>query len=267
MCPDHRRRVLEKVRARLSRGERVLLAATQLIEAGVDVDFPVVFRAMAPADSLLQAAGRANREGRMTDGGRVVVFAPEDGGQPPTYETLVGCTRRHFGPDSADPDNLTALGRYYRNVYELLNLADSQHIGQLIQQARRRWEFETVADGPMDASTRRRERKLAFRMIKDDGISVVTPQGAETPELRRELEQLIEEIRQAPVPDRTRLRRLQPYTTSLHPSALRQPGVLALLRPILGSAEGTPGVLAEWVGEYDDATGIDLDPNLEQFVL
>ncbi|NJP34804.1 CRISPR-associated helicase Cas3' [Micromonospora thermarum] len=269
LCPDHRRRVLEKVRARLVRGERVLLVATQLIEAGVDVDFPVVFRAMAPADSLLQAAGRANREGRMTDGGRVVVFAPEDGGQPPTYRMLVGCTGRQFGPDpdKADPDDLAALGRYYRNVYDLLNLADGQHVGQRIQQARRRWEFETVAEGPMDAGTKRRDRKLAFRMINYDGISVVTPQGAETPELRHELEQLLEELRQAPVPDLAKLRRLQAYTTNLHPSALRQPGVAALLRPILSGDEVRRGALVEWVGEYDDATGINLDPNLEQFVL
>ncbi len=266
MCPDHRRRVLEKVRARLSRGERVLLVATQLIEAGVDVDFPVVFRAMAPADSLLQAAGRANREGRMPDGGRVVVFAPEDGGQPPTYKTLVGCTERQFGRDKADPDDLAALERYYRNVYDLLNLSDSQHVGQRIQQARRRWEFQTVTDGPMDASTKQRDRKLAFRMIDDDGISVVTPQAAETPQLRRELETLIEDLRHAPVPDLTALRRLQAYTTNLHPSALRRPGVTALLRPILGN-EVRRGVLVEWVGEYDTATGINLDPNLEQFLV
>ena len=266
MCPDHRRRVLEKVRARLARGERVLLVATQLIEAGVDVDFPVVFRAMAPADSLLQAAGRANREGRMADGGRVVVFAPEDGGQPPTYRTLVGCAERHFGPGKADPDSSEALDRYYRNVYDLLNLADGQHVGQRIQQARRRWEFETVTDGPMDASTKRRDRKLAFRMINDDGISVVTPQGAKNSGLRRELEQIVEELRHAPVPDLLKLRRLQAYTTNLHPSVLRQSGVMALLRPILGS-EVRQGALVEWVGEYDDATGIDLDPNLEQFLV
>ncbi|MFV2104803.1 CRISPR-associated helicase/endonuclease Cas3, partial [Micromonospora sp. LOL_024] len=265
MCPEHRRRVLEEVRARLSRGERVLLVSTQLIEAGVDVDFPVVFRAMAPADSLLQAGGRANREGRIAEGGRVVVFAPEDGGQPPTYKTLVGCTGRQFGPDKADPDDLEALGRFYRNVYDLLNLADGHHVGQRIQRARRRWEFETVTDGPMDASTRRRDRKLAFRMIDDDGISVVTPQGAATPELRRELENVIEDLRRAPVPDLLKLRQLQAYTTNLHPSALRQPGVMALLRPILGG-EVRRGALVEWVGEYDGATGINLDPNLEQFL-
>ncbi|MFG3602528.1 CRISPR-associated helicase Cas3' [Micromonospora chersina] len=269
MCPDHRRRVLEEVRARLGRGERVLLVATQLIEAGVDVDFPVVFRAMAPADSLLQAAGRANREGRMPDGGRVVVFSPEDGGQPPTYATLVGCTQRHFGPgeEKADPDDLVALGRYYRDVYALLNLADSQHVGQRIQQARRRWEFETVTEGPMDASTRRRDRKLAFRMISDDGISVVTPQGARNRTLCQDLQRLIEDLRRAPVPNLASLRRLQPYTTSLHPSVLRRPGVADLLRPIIGSGAARRGMLVEWIGEYDDATGIDLDPRPEQFVI
>ncbi|TDC60370.1 CRISPR-associated helicase Cas3' [Micromonospora sp. KC207] len=266
MCPAHRRRVLEEVRARLGRGERVLLVATQLIEAGVDVDFPVVFRAIAPADSLLQAAGRANREGTIAEGGRVVVFAPEDGGQPPAYKTLVGCTERQFGPDKADPDDVAALGRYYRNVYSELNLADGQHVGQRIQRARQRWEFQTVAEGPMDASTKPRDRKLAFRIIDDDGIGVVTPQGAETPDLRRELEQLIVELRQAPVADLAKLRRLQAYTTSLHPSVLKGPGVTALLRPIFGN-EVRRGALVEWLGEYDDATGINLDPNMEQFVI
>ncbi|MEV4829225.1 CRISPR-associated helicase Cas3' [Micromonospora sp. NPDC049257] len=265
MCPDHRRRVLAQVRTRLDRGERVLLVATQLIEAGVDVDFPVVFRAMAPADSLLQAAGRANREGRMAHGGRVVVFAPQDGGQPPTYKTLVGCTGRQFGPQKADPDDVEALGRYYRNVYDMLNLADRQHIGQRIQQARQRWEFESVADGPMNAETKQRDRKLAFRMIDDDAVNVVTPQGAETPELRGELEQLIVDLRHAPIRELAKLRRLQPFTTNLHPSALRQTGVMALLRPILGT-EVRRGALVEWIGEYDPATGINLDPNLEQFV-
>src|SRR5690606_10761578 len=80
MCPEHRQRTLRSVRQRLVRGERVLLVSTQLVEAGVDVDFPVVFRALAPADSLLQAAGRANREGQLASGGRVIFFDPCDGG-------------------------------------------------------------------------------------------------------------------------------------------------------------------------------------------
>ena len=265
MCPAHRQRVLQQVRRRLRDGERVLLVSTQLIEAGVDVDFPVVFRALAPADSLLQAAGRANREGRLASG-RVVIFAAADGGQPPAYRTLVDCTRRHFGPGRSDPDDPGALSRYYPDVYDALNLADSHHVGQRIQQARSRWAFQTVAEGPLDAGSGFRDARLAFRLIDDDGISVVTPQGAETPDRQQEITDLIGQIRRDPVPSLVMLRRLQPYTTTVHPSVLRTIGVSALMRPILGT-EVRRGALVEWCGAYDRHTGIDFDPRLEDFVL
>jgi CRISPR-associated endonuclease/helicase Cas3 len=267
MCPAHRQRTLRTVRERLRRGERVLLVSTQLIEAGVDVDFPVVFRAMAPADSLLQAAGRANREGRLPDGGKVVIFAPTDGGAPPTYKMLVGCTERYFGSGRADPDSLAALSDYYEDVYDTLNLEDSQHVGQQIQRARSRWRFQTVAEGPMvDSVTRRRDGRLAFRLIHDEGIAVVTPQGASDPGQRRELEGRVESLRNAPVPDLSSLRQLQPYTTNVHVSALRNPGVAALMRPIFGT-EVHRGALVEWRGGYDTGTGIELDPKLEEFLI
>ncbi|MEU8284110.1 CRISPR-associated helicase Cas3' [Micromonospora sp. NPDC048905] len=265
MCPAHRRRVLEVVIRRLRAGERVLLAATQLVEAGVDLDFPLVYRAMAPADSLLQAAGRANREGRL-ERGRVVIFAPSDGGQPAAYKKLVGVAKTCFGPDVADPDNESALSDYYCQVYDALNLKDPEHVGQRIQQARKEWAFQTVADGPLiDVNSRRRDHERAFRLILDEGISVVTPQGALTDEESAALVDLIEKIRHASVPDLHDLRQLQPYTTTVHSGVLRKPEVTAYMRPILGD-EVRVGALVEWIGGYDEATGITFDPRFEEFV-
>ncbi len=68
MTPLHRSGILAKVRQCLSTGKRCIVISTQLIEAGVDVDFPVVYREMAGIDSLVQAAGRCNREGKLPEG-------------------------------------------------------------------------------------------------------------------------------------------------------------------------------------------------------
>jgi CRISPR-associated endonuclease/helicase Cas3 len=80
MCPAHRSEVLARVRERLHEGLPTKLVSTQLIEAGVDVDFPVVFRALAGLDSIAQSAGRCNRHGKMSSPGEVFVFQPEDQG-------------------------------------------------------------------------------------------------------------------------------------------------------------------------------------------
>jgi CRISPR-associated helicase Cas3/CRISPR-associated endonuclease Cas3-HD len=264
MCGAHRRRVLASVRARLDANQPVLLASTQLIEAGVDVDFPVVYRALAPADSLLQAAGRANREGNLGHLGRVIIVDPPDAGRPPSYKLLQNTTRVHFGRDTADPDSLEALGDYYKDVYDGLNLEDRNAVGQRIQAARRLLDFPAVTQGPCDPQTGARDRRYAFRMIDDDGVTVVTPQGAADDEERKKVEETIERIRTAPRPDAHDLRSLQAYMTALHRSALKKPGVPALMRPILGEP-GSPGSLAEWIGEYNTDTGIALDPNIEEF--
>jgi len=66
MCAAHRLEIIAAIRGKLRRGEPCHVVSTQLIEAGVDLDFPVAFRALAPLDSIVQAAGRADREGLLT---------------------------------------------------------------------------------------------------------------------------------------------------------------------------------------------------------
>lgn len=75
MYPEHRSRKLEEIRKRLDGGLECRVISTSLIEAGVDVDFPVVYRAQAGIDSIAQAAGRCNREGRL-EMGKLYVFEP-----------------------------------------------------------------------------------------------------------------------------------------------------------------------------------------------
>src|SRR6266540_509194 len=267
MCPAHRRRVLAVVQERLAGGVATVLVSTQLIEAGVDIDFPVVYRVLAPADSLLQAAGRANREGRLGLAGRVVIVDPPDAGCPASYKQLINATRVHFGPGRADPDQLGALRAYYRSIYGARNLEDPRHVGQRIQAARRNFDFPAVREGPLRdaAGSRDRDQSLAFRMIRDDGVAVVTPDGADGAATSQRVSDLAEQIRTSPRPNMDALRELQPYTTTVHPSALRTPGVVALLRPIIGEV-GAPGALAEWIGTYDRDCGIDLDPRIEEFL-
>lgn len=265
MCADHRRRVLATVRRRLAGREPVLLVSTQLIEAGVDVDFPVVYRVIAPADSLLQAAGRANREGRLTGRGKVIIIDPHDAGSPPAYRNLVAATRTHFGPGKADPDDPAALRAYYQAVYGALNLEHPSSVGQVIQQARRKLDFAAVTDGPVEPASGRADWRYAFRMITDDGITLVTPQGADCAAKQEEIRELAQRVRTADRPEPKDLRDLQPYLTTIHPSTARRPGVTALMRPIFGDL-GQPGSLAEWAGGYDSDTGIDHDPHTEEFV-
>lgn len=76
MCGEERSAIIKNIKDKLKTGEPIRVISTQLVEAGVDIDFPVVFRAMAGLDSIAQAAGRCNREGKLDGTGQVFVFNP-----------------------------------------------------------------------------------------------------------------------------------------------------------------------------------------------
>lgn len=133
LCAEHRRAVLDRVRKRLASGQVCRLISTQCVEAGVDVDFPVVYRAFGPLDAVAQAAGRCNREGRLNaqgEYGRVIVFEPEDTGearrQYPTfaYYQAAEVTRalriEHGDLDLNDP---AIFREYYEKLYDVTNPA------------------------------------------------------------------------------------------------------------------------------------------------
>ena len=121
MCAKHRSKVLNEVRQMLKNGVPCRLVSTSLIEAGVDVDFPAVLRAEAGLDSIAQAAGRCNREGRRAlEASEVLVFATEndDWSPPPEFKQYAQVARevlRQLGND--DPLSPAAIRRYFELLY------------------------------------------------------------------------------------------------------------------------------------------------------
>lgn len=124
LCPAHRREKLDAIRARLRDGLPCRLVSTQLIEAGVDVDFPVAFRALGPLDSIIQTAGRCNREGRHAEPCPVVVFRPADGGLPRGAYGIAKAKTEEFLARHPDADNQLHLpafyAAYFKELYGLL---------------------------------------------------------------------------------------------------------------------------------------------------
>lgn len=117
-CAAHRRKILADVRERLKSGAPCRVIATSLIEAGVDVDFPKVWRAQAGWDQIMQAAGRANREGkRPIEESIVTVFEAPDYPPPMEIRGLIGDTDRALAAQANDIQSPEAIERYFREVY------------------------------------------------------------------------------------------------------------------------------------------------------
>ena len=120
MYPEHRKRSLEKIRQCLKNNEECRVVSTSLIEAGVDVDFPAVYREMTGIDSIIQAAGRCNREGkRPREESRVYIFqlVDEDGkirrGGPRMEKETAQIVARDF----EDISSVEAIHSYFEQLY------------------------------------------------------------------------------------------------------------------------------------------------------
>lgn len=165
MCARHRRDVLVEIGQRLGEGLAVRLVATSLIEAGVDIDFPVVYRAEAGLESIIQAAGRCNREGKSAVSD-VFVFepAPAPGRTPPPEVSQLASAARSVMRSHDDPQALSAITRYFQEVYWIKGPQLDAHaiLPQLNERLKRLdFPFETVA--------------RQFRLIETDMVPVIVP--------------------------------------------------------------------------------------------
>lgn len=200
MCPAHRTEVLDRIRVALANGESCRVISTQLVEAGVDIDFPVVFRSIAGVDSIAQAAGRCNREGKLSENGKVFVFTP-DAGLPPGYfrqtaETTEAVLRHHL-----DPLSLSAVHDYFRQLYWLKGAALDQH--QILTDLS---EGAKAGDFPFRGVAEK------FKIIEDGMVPIIIPWNDKA-------EQIVDELRYSIFPA-SPARKAQRFTIQVYPHVL-----------------------------------------------
>lgn len=116
MCPAHRTEKLKQIRDCLDQGRICRVVSTQVIEAGVDVDFPVVFRSLAGLDSIAQAAGRCNRNGRLENGGRTYIFRSEHAEREKFFADTIQSSAQVLAL-YGDPLRLDAMRHYFELYY------------------------------------------------------------------------------------------------------------------------------------------------------
>lgn len=196
MCAAHRSKVIEEIRGRLKSNCPTRVVSTQLVEAGVDLDFPVVYRALAGLDSIIQSAGRCNREGRL-DSGRVVVFVSPTNPPPGTISQAIGSTISTLKLNETNKiDSPEIIERYFSHLFHQINSVNADKMYRLLisEADELRVQFRTAAQH--------------FRMIDDRNSHTVYVRYDE------QAGKLLEQLRRHP--DRALLRKLQRYSVTLY---------------------------------------------------
>jgi len=174
MCPIHRSEVIKKIKETLKNNKKCRVISTQLIEAGVDIDFPVVFKSASGIDSIAQSAGRCNREGKLPKG-KFFIFYPEKA--PP-----VGYLRQGVDEANAimrkydDLLSIEAVNEYFRNLYWVNeDKLDKEKI------------LEKLSEGVSTLNFPFREIARQFKIIDNDMESIIIPYNDEAKEIIKQL--------------------------------------------------------------------------------
>ncbi|MFH0990565.1 MAG: CRISPR-associated helicase Cas3' [bacterium] len=223
MCPHHRKKTIDNIIADLQSRKRIAVFSTQLVEAGVDLDFPCVYRAIAPMDAVIQAAGRCNRNGVLKKG-RVVLFNLEHQKMPDT--TYKACADRALGMIKHDPELLHRADSFEQYYEELTNLfIDTDKYN--ITENREKGNFKTVAEN--------------FRLIDSPTVSLFIKDYSEESRL------LLKEIENSLLMKREHYRKLQQFSVQVY-----NPFLVKYSNQI----EHFKDSLHIWHGTYNDSIGL-----------
>lgn len=197
LCAAHRTDVLKTVKKRLANQQSCRLISTQCIEAGVDIDFPAVWRAMGPLDAIIQAAGRCNRHGIRPEPGRVRIFLPEEDGCPPgAYAQATAMTKILLEEVSQNLDlhNVAVIQQYYQRLYDI---TDPENQSPELLRAIESADFPKVA--------------AEYKIIEQNTINVLVCYA----EHAAEFEQLKAAVNEHGL-KRDWIKQARPYTVSLY---------------------------------------------------
>lgn len=227
MCPHHRKARIAQIAEALDKCRNIAVVSTQLVEAGVDLDFPCVYRAIGPVDSVIQAAGRCNRNGLLPAKGRVVLFHLEQHKLPDA--TYRACADFAKGLIQDDPDLLhlpAVFEKYYEQVLRLFVNADKYDITQ----QRTKFKFKDVSD--------------SFRLIDEPTTSLFIKEYSE--DSRSLLDDLLRKLEYAKI-TRSQWRGAQQFSVQVYPNFLKE---------YSAQIETVKDTLRIWHGHYDTNTGL-----------
>jgi len=245
MCGRHRSDTIAEIKGKLAAGEPVRVVSTQLVEAGVDLDFPVVYRALAGLDSIAQAAGRCSREGKLSGFGRVVVFVPPKKSPPGILRKAAETTETMLKAGAGDPLDHANFEKFFGELYWRAISLDIKGIIKLLK------------PDPDECGIQFRTAAEKFRIIDDTmQRTILVPY--------KDGEGLIQMLK-TKGPERWLLRKLQRYAVNIYARDF------AFLHSRGSVTEVSPGIYALVASvDYDSKTGLLVDeiPNdPELFIL
>ena len=242
MCSAHLKKCISEVRQRLKAGLPTLVISTQLIEAGVDIDLPIVYRAMSGLDSIVQAGGRCNREGKLPVPGEVHVFSLSDGGKA-VKAIAQGQNATHFLLDNHKEHTrlsmpLELIEAYYARYYASISSFDEKNIKEyLYSEECEDWEFDF------------QQASEDFQLIEDVGCELFVPYGRG--------KELLEGLqKQTLYLNHRTMRELQQYHVSVHDKEYKELKEARLLSKIIVDRETGKSILVLEPQGYDEALGV-----------
>ena len=234
MYPKHRRRVLEKVRRLLENGDKCILISTSLVEAGVDLDFHSVYRQLAGVDSMIQAAGRCNREGkRDVKESFAYIFQFEEKENVPGQQLQIDVSKMMVSED-ADISSLWGIERYFEALYHFRG--ESLDKKKILEEFKnKRYNFATAAQN--------------FKLIEENTLTVFIS-------IEEEAEELLQQMKYQGY-TKAGMRKAGQYCVQLYENDIEKLQGAGMLRPVSEDIEDFFELVDK--KQYTEEMGLDLN--------